>query len=40
MRITCNDPNSQTTKSKKAAELGVTVITEDEFLKMAGGPEQ
>ena len=38
--LICNDPNSQTTKSKKAAELGVTVITEDEFLKMAGGPEQ
>lgn len=32
--LICNDPHSNTTKSKKAAELGVKVITEEEFLKM------
>ena len=33
--LICNDPNSDTTKSKKAKELGVIVITEKDFLKMA-----
>ena len=33
--LICNDPNSETAKSKKAKELGVPVITENEFLKMA-----
>lgn len=33
--LICNDPNSDTVKSKKAKELGVPVITEDQFLKMA-----
>lgn len=33
--LICNNPNSQTVKSRKAKELGVTVITEVEFLKMA-----
>lgn len=30
-----NDPNSNSVKMKKAKELGVTIISEDEFLKMA-----
>ena len=38
--LICNDPYSTTTKSKKAAELGVKVITEEEFLKMAGNDEK
>lgn len=33
--LICNDPNSDTIKSKKAKELGVPVITEEQFLKMA-----
>ena len=33
--LICNDPNSDTVKSQKAKELGVPVITEDQFLKMA-----
>ena len=33
--LICNDPNSDTVKSKKAKELGVPIITEDQFLKMA-----
>ena len=33
--LICNDPDSDSTKSKKAKELGVPVITEKEFLKMA-----
>ena len=33
--LICNDPNIDTVKSKKAKELGVPVITEDQFLKMA-----
>lgn len=33
--LICNDPNSETVKSRKARELGVTVITEKEFKKMA-----
>ena len=32
--LICNDPNSNSVKSKKAKELGVPVITEAEFLKM------
>ncbi len=34
--LICNDPDSQSVKSKKAKELGVAVITEEEFLDMAG----
>ena len=33
--LICNDPDRETVKSKKARELGVTVITEKEFLEMA-----
>lgn len=33
--LICNDPNSDSVKSKKARELGVPVITEEIFLKMA-----
>ena len=33
--LICNDPNSQSTKSRKAKVLGVPVITEEEFLEMA-----
>ena len=33
--LICNDPNSNSAKSRKAAELGIPVITEEEFLKMA-----
>ena len=33
--LICNDPNSNSVKSKKAKELGVPVIPEDLFLKMA-----
>ena len=33
--LICNDPSSQSTKCKKAKELGVPVITEEEFMKMA-----
>lgn len=35
--LICNDPASTTVKSKKAAELGVPVITEAQFLQMAEG---
>lgn len=34
-----NDSTSQSSKNKKAKELGVPVITEDEFVKMLGGNE-
>ena len=37
--LICNDPNSNSTKSQKAKELGVPVITEEEFLKMANETE-
>ena len=37
--LICNDPNSNSTKSKKAKELGVPVITEEEFLRMANEKE-
>jgi DNA ligase (NAD+) len=30
-----NDTDSGSVKNQKAAELGIVVITEDEFLKMA-----
>ena len=33
--LICNNPNSDSAKSRKARELGVPVITENEFLKMA-----
>ena len=33
--LICNDPNSDSAKSRKAKELGVPVITENEFLKKA-----
>ena len=33
--LICTDPASTTVKSKKAAELGVPVITEAQFLQMA-----
>lgn len=32
--LICNDANSQATKAKRARELGITIITEDEFLAM------
>ena len=32
--LICNDLNSETVKSKKAKELGVSVITEEEFLRI------
>lgn len=38
--LICNDPTSQTVKSKKAKELGIKVITENEFLKMTETPEE
>ena len=34
--LICNDPDSDFKKSMKAKELGVPVITEEEFLKMVG----
>jgi len=34
-----NDTDSGSVKNQKAAELGIIVITEDEFLKLAGGKE-
>ncbi len=34
-----NDPDSDSAKSRKAKELGIPVITESEFLKMAKGTE-
>ena len=34
-----NDSTSQSTKNKKAAKLGVPVITEEEFIKLAGKDE-
>lgn len=37
--LICNDPNSNSTKSQKAKELGVPVITEEEFLRMANEKE-
>lgn len=37
--LICNDPNSDSAKSRKAAELGVPVITEEQFLKMANEKE-
>lgn len=33
--LICNDPNSNSVKSKKAKELGVTAIDEETFLRMA-----
>ena len=33
--LICNDPDSDSAKSRKAKELGIPVITESEFLKMA-----
>lgn len=33
--LICNFPSTQTTKVKKAQELGITIITEEEFLDMA-----
>ena len=33
--LICNDPNSTTVKSRKAKELNIPVITEQEFLAMA-----
>ena len=33
--LICNDPECGTVKSRKAKELGVTIIDEDTFLKMA-----
>ena len=37
--LICNNPNSNSVKSKKARELGVPVITEEEFLRMANEKE-
>ncbi len=37
--LICNDPNSDSVKSRKAKELGVPVITEQEFLRMASEKE-
>lgn len=37
--LICNDPNSESQKSKQARELGVPVISETEFLKMANETE-
>ena len=34
-----NDSTSQSTKNKKAAQLGVPVITEQEFIKLPGKDE-
>ena len=34
-----NDSTSQSTKNKKAAQLGDPVITEEEFIKLAGKDE-
>ena len=33
--VICNDPNINTTKMRRAKELGVTVISEEEFMEMA-----
>ena len=33
--LICNDPNADSAKMKKAKELGVTIIDEKTFLKMA-----
>ena len=35
-----NDATSQSSKNKTARELNVPVITEDEFLELAGGKEE
>ena len=32
--LICNDKNSNSGKAKKAKDLGITIITEDEFLAM------
>jgi DNA ligase (NAD+) len=32
--LICNDKSSTSGKSKKAADLGITIITEDEFMSM------
>jgi len=36
--LVTNDPGSGSDKNRKAKKLGVKVISEDEFFKMAGGP--
>lgn len=36
--LVTNDPTSGSDKNRKAQKLGVQVISEDEFFKMAGGP--
>ena len=33
--LICNDPNSDSDKCRKAAKLGIPIISEDEFIKMA-----
>ena len=34
-----NDVNSSSSKNKKAKELGIPIITEEELIEMAGGSE-
>ena len=35
-----NDVTSGSSKNKKAKELGIPIISEEEFLKMTGGDEK
>lgn len=37
--LICNDPDNESEKSKQAKELGVTIISESEFLKMVNETE-
>ena len=38
--LICNDPNSNSVKSRKAKELGVPVIDEQTFLQMANETDE